>query len=99
VKNDAIELFVFDSDLTVLLYQEINIQAIVIYGLGSAEIRFVQLVILVNRVIDRNDAIALVAFTKRVQNISLNLEKQVKLRAICAGSRLFTIVYNLPATQ
>jgi hypothetical protein len=70
------------TDLTVLLYQEINIQAIVIYGLGSAEIRFVQLVILVNRVIDRNDAIALVAFTKRVQNISLNLEKQVKLRAI-----------------
>jgi hypothetical protein len=71
------------TDLTVLLYQEINIQAIVIYGLGSAEIRFVQLVILVNRVIDRNDAIALVAFYQRVQNISLNLEKQVKLRAIC----------------
>jgi hypothetical protein len=70
------------TDLTVLLYQEINIQAIVIYGLGSAEIRFVQLVILVNRVIDRNDAIALVAFYQRVQNISLNLEKQVKLRAI-----------------
>jgi hypothetical protein len=45
------------TDLTVLLYQEINIQAIVIYGLGSAEIRFVQLVILVNRVIDRNDAL------------------------------------------
>jgi hypothetical protein len=74
------------TDLTVLLYQKINIQAIVIYGLGSAEIRFVQLVILVNRVIDRNNA--LVAFYQRVQNISLNLEKQVKLRAICAGSRL-----------
>jgi hypothetical protein len=53
------------TDLTVLLYQEINIQAIVIYGLGSAEIRFVQLVILVNRVIDRNDAIALVAFYQK----------------------------------
>jgi hypothetical protein len=64
------------TDLTVLLYQEINIQAIVIYGLGSAEIRFVQLVILVNRVIDRNDAIALVAFYQRVQNISLNLENR-----------------------
>jgi hypothetical protein len=75
------------TDLTVLLYQEINIQAIVIYGLGSAEIRFVQLVILVNRVIDRNDAIALVAFYQKGQNI-LNLEKQVKSRAICAGSRL-----------
>jgi hypothetical protein len=58
------------TDLTVLLYQEINIQAIVIYGLGSAEIRFVQLVILVNRVIDRNDAIALVAFYQKGPNIT-----------------------------
>jgi hypothetical protein len=64
VKNDA-WLYLTKTDLTVLLYQEINIQAIVIYGLGSAEIRFVQLVILVNRVIDRNDAIALVAFYQK----------------------------------
>jgi hypothetical protein len=61
------------TDLTLLLYQEINIQAIVIYGLGSAEIRFVQL-ILVNRVIDR--ICALVAFYQRVQNISLNLKNR-----------------------
>jgi hypothetical protein len=74
VKNDAIELFVMTKRIYSIIISEINIQAIVIYGLGSAEIRFVQLVILVNRVIDRNDAIALV-YQKGPKYI-LNLENR-----------------------